>query len=141
MKYDAILTSTAAILTERGKDYGDPNVCFGRIAKLASAFFERPVTEFEIAMIMNFVKLGRVMESPQHVDNWQDLINYTAFAGHFSTEVKRADPTELGLRGVNLPDNALPFAGKKAPPPSKTISEDALKQAMANVSAELDIKE
>ncbi len=43
---------------------------------------------------------------------------------------------EIGLRNVSLPDNALPFAGKKNG--KGAISEDALKQAMANVSAELD---
>lgn len=139
MRYDNILTSSAAILTERGHDYGAPEKCFGRAAALASVFFERQVTAFEIAMVMDFVKTARLMHDKTKVDSWQDKINYAAFAGHFATEIQKADPSELGLRGINLPDNALPFAGKKNG--KGAISEDALKQAMANVSAELDIPE
>lgn len=137
MRYDTILTSSAGILTERGNDYGAPEKCFGRAAALASVFFEREVTSFEVAMIMDFVKTARIMHDKTKVDSWQDKINYAAFAGHFATETPRANPSDLGLRGINLPDNALPFAGKKNG--KGAISEDALKQAMANVSAELDI--
>jgi hypothetical protein len=140
MRYDTILTSSAGILTERGQDYGAPEKCFGRAAALASVFFEREVTPFEIAMVMDFVKTARLMHDKTKVDSWQDKINYAAFAGHFATEQPRANPSDLGLRGINLPDNALPFAGKKNGQ-AKGISEDALKQAMANVSAELDIQE
>lgn len=138
MRYDTILTSSAGILTERGQDYGAPEKCFGRAAALASVFFEREVTPFEIAMVMDFVKTARLMHDKTKIDSWQDKINYAAFAGHFATEQARANPSDLGLRGINLPDNALPFAGKKNGH-AKSISEDALKQAMANVSAELDI--
>lgn len=141
MRYDNILTSSAAILTERGHDYGAPEKCFGRAAALASVFFERQVTAFEIAMVMDFVKTARLMHDKTKVDSWQDKINYAAFAGHFATEIPKADPSELGLRGINLPpdNNTLIFAGKKNA--KNAISEDALKQAMANVSAELDIPE
>ena len=152
MKYDVILTSTASILTERGKDYGDPNICFGRIAKLASVFFERQVTEYEIAMIMHFVKLGRIMESPHKVDNWQDLVNYDAFAGHFATEAQKAvEPEDVGLKGVSFPSSVSHFATKRSPKAASApaelhrsgaaISEDALRQAMDAVSAELDVVE
>jgi hypothetical protein len=110
------------------------------VCALASVFFEREVTPFEIAMVMDFVKTARLMHDKTKVDSWQDKINYAAFAGHFATEQPRANPSDLGLRGINLPDNALPFAGKKNAQ-AKGISEDALKQAMANVSAELDILE
>lgn len=137
MKYDTILMSSAGILSERGNDYGAPDKCFGRAAALASVFFEREVTPFEVAMVMDFVKTARIMHDKTKIDSWQDKINYAAFAGHFATETPRADPSELGLRGISLPDNALPFAGKKNG--KNAISEDALKQAMANVSAELDI--
>lgn len=139
MKYDLLLTSSAGILTERGQEYGAPDKCFGRAAALASVFFEREVTPFEIAMVMDFVKTARIMHDKTKIDSWQDKVNYTAFAGHFATETPRADPSELGLRGINLPENALPFAGKRSV--KGAISEDALKQAMANVSAELDIPE
>jgi hypothetical protein len=80
------------------------------------------------------------MHDKTKIDSWQDKINYVAFAGHFATETPRANPSDLGLRGINLPENTLPFAGKKGAQ-TKAISEDALKQAMANVSAELDIPE
>ena len=137
MKYDAILTSSAAILTERAGDYGAPDKCFGRAASLASVFFERQVTPFEVAMMMDFVKTARLMHDSKKVDSWQDKINYAAFAGHFATEAVKPDPSEFGLRGINLPENALPFAGKKNGK-GVPISEDALLQAMANVDAETD---
>jgi hypothetical protein len=70
MRYDNILTSSAAILTERGHDYGAPEKCFGRAAALASVFFERQVTAFEIAMVMKFEEVKSVLM-------WEVLPSYS----------------------------------------------------------------
>jgi hypothetical protein len=144
MKYDVALRTAAGLLTDRGERYGAPDECFTRIANLASVFFNRQVTEYEVAMMMHFVKLGRAMETRDYVDNYVDGINYLAFATQFSGASKTdpvSVPDEVGIRGAAMPSTISQFAPKRSPKVASAISEDALRQAMDAVSAELDIVE
>jgi len=141
MKYDIALKTAIGLLRDRGERYGEPDACFTRIANLASVFFNRTVTEYEVAMMMHFVKLGRAMETQDYVDNYIDGINYLAFATQFSGASKTdpvSVPDEVGIRGAAMPATVSQFAPKRSP---KAISEDALRQAMDAVSAELDVVE
>ena len=141
MKYDVALKTAAGLLADRGERYGAQDECFTRIANLASVFFNRTVTEYEVAMMMHFVKLGRAMETQDYVDNYIDGINYLAFATQFSGASKTDPvtvPNEVGIRGASMPSSVSHFAPKRSP---KAISEDALRQAMDAVSAELDVVE
>lgn len=141
MKYTEILTSSAATISDRSNKYGTPDDCFGAIAEITGALLGRKVTEYEVAAFQLGTKLGRARMNKSYADNYIDGASYLGFLGHFAMKddmIQKMD--EIGLRNVSLPDNALPFSGRKNGKGS-AISEDALKQAMANVSAELDIPE
>jgi len=141
MKYTEILTSSAAAISDRSNKYGTPDDCFGAIADITGAILGRKVTSYEVAAFQLGTKLGRARMNRTYADNYIDGASYLGFLGHFAMKedaIQKLD--EIGLRNISLPDNALPFAGKKNGQ-AKSISEDALKQAMANVSAELDILE
>ncbi len=140
MKYTEILTSSASTIADRSSKYGTPDDCFDVIAEITGAIIGRKVTSYEVAAFQLGTKLGRARMNRTYADNYFDGASYLGFLGHFAMKedaIQKLD--EIGLRNVSLPDNALPFAGKKNA--KGAISEDALKQAMANVSAELDIPE
>lgn len=85
MHHTEYLFEAAKILTEREQDYGAPEVCFHRIAAIASVTLNRTVTPFEVAQIHIATKLARAVETPGKADTWIDVINYVAFAGNFAT--------------------------------------------------------
>jgi len=71
------------ILAERGEEYGETLFCFNRISRLASIMLGRELTEYDIAIIMVAVKMGRLEEGRNKRDTYIDAINYLAIATEF----------------------------------------------------------
>jgi len=75
----------------RDKAYGPPNKNFERIADLMSAVLgdklREQLTSSDVALVMIAVKLGRLMETPDHWDTWVDIAGYAGCGG----EVSNAD--------------------------------------------------
>ncbi|UJQ86577.1 hypothetical protein SEA_PENGUINLOVER67_55 [Mycobacterium phage PenguinLover67] len=68
-----------AISGERQRDYGPPTASFERIGKMWAAILGLDeVTAEQYAMCMAAVKIGRLIESPNHRDSWMDLAGYAA---------------------------------------------------------------
>lgn len=66
-----------AISGDRQRDYGPPTPSFDRIGKLWAAILGvEEVTAEQYAMCMIAVKLGRLVESPNHRDSWMDIAGY-----------------------------------------------------------------
>ena len=84
MHYRDVLKNCAAILGDRDKKYGDSDACFTRIAKIASIVLDRPISTYDVAIILSCVKLGRIPGDPAYADNYVDLANYAAFSAHFA---------------------------------------------------------
>jgi hypothetical protein len=85
MEYATIMQSAAKTYNERGEQYGDLEGTHYRIAQIASLILGKPVTPYDVAMILHAVKLGRLQEDRSNPDNYIDGINYFAFAGSFIT--------------------------------------------------------
>lgn len=96
MHYKDVLKTAAATLGDRDSSYGDSDACFERIAKIAGAILDRPLSRYDIAVILMAVKLGRIPGNPTHDDNYVDLANYAAFASHFAPP--RLEEQEEALR-------------------------------------------
>jgi hypothetical protein len=74
---ESVLTDALFLVNgDRQRDYGTALENLGRIAKLWSVLFDREVTEEEVAMAMEFVKLARLMKSPDHRDTQVDIAGY-----------------------------------------------------------------
>ena len=56
---------------------------FEQIAVIAGLLIGKPVSKWEVAMILAAVKLRRIAKAPDHADSYVDLINYAAFAASF----------------------------------------------------------
>ena len=135
MKYTEILTSSAAAISDRSNKYGTPDECFGAIAEITGALLGRPVTEYEVAAFQLGTKLGRHRMNKEYSDNYIDGASYIGFLGHFA--MKSAEQfQDYGIKNATVPSSVTAFAPKRS---AKAISEDALRQAMDAVSAELDV--
>lgn len=91
MEYASIMQNAAKTYNERGEQYGNLENTHYRIAQIASLILGRPITPYDVAMIMHAVKLGRLQEDRANPDNYIDGINYFAFAGSFITATQVED--------------------------------------------------
>jgi len=137
MKYQEILTSSAGAINDRSNKYGTPDECFAAIAEITGALLGRPVTEYEVAAFQLGTKLGRHRMNKQYSDNYIDGASYIGFLGHFAMK-EHETLQDYGIKNATVPSSVAPFVPKRSP---KAISEDALRQAMDAVSAELDVVE
>lgn len=80
MNPHAFFEEAAAIIGERGHDYGGIEDNFENIARIANAVLGRALTAHDVAIIMACVKLARMRTSPSKRDNYLDCANYLAFA-------------------------------------------------------------
>jgi hypothetical protein len=85
MEYENIMHSASEMFADRGAQYGDMKATLTRQAKIATLILGKPVTPYEVAMILHATKLGRLEGSRNKADTYIDGINYFAFAASFAT--------------------------------------------------------
>ena len=83
MNHKDILLRTAKTVTERTEVYGDPADTYSRASIISSTILGKEVSRYDVAIIMHAVKLSRTLTSPRHLDNYEDGINFLAFAAEF----------------------------------------------------------
>jgi len=76
----AILTEAAALIDDRGVNYGGIEANFERAAALATLKLNRNISAYDVAIVMESVKDSRRAIAPEHYDSHLDGINYRAFA-------------------------------------------------------------
>lgn len=69
-----------ALLTERGKTYGDAVLTHIRIAEVWSGILQHEVSPYEVALCMAGLKLVRANVNPDHIDSLDDALGYTRIA-------------------------------------------------------------
>jgi hypothetical protein len=75
-----ILTAAAALIDDRGVNYGGIEQNFERAASLATLKLNRTLTAYDVAIVLESVKDARRATCPDHYDSHIDGINYRAFA-------------------------------------------------------------
>jgi len=85
MEYREIMEKTIDIFHDRASQYGDLHDTLDRQAKLATLILNKPVTAYDVAMILHACKLGRLPGDRSNLDSYVDGINYLAFAGMLAT--------------------------------------------------------
>jgi hypothetical protein len=93
MKRDDILhTAQTLINGDRAKDYGDARLNHQRIADgwnvIAMAAFKKygGLQPAHVALMMDWVKTSRLLETLDHEDSWVDKAAYSALGGEFEGE-------------------------------------------------------
>ena len=99
-----------AVLTDRAREYGHPEDCFGRIAALWSAYLGRSVSSADVACMMALLKIARVRANPHHDDSWVDIAGYAACGAecadkmfaYLNGEVKTSPTPAPDIRPENI---------------------------------------
>lgn len=77
-------TAKACVTKDRQATHGKPENTFAAIAAIWSAQLsavrgeEVTITAEEVAALLAGLKLARITQNPQHLDNWVDLAGYAA---------------------------------------------------------------
>lgn len=98
MKRDEILDTAKELISgQRAQDYGDAKSNFDRIAEGWNIIVREamrgdgytpsnefcPITAQHVALMMDWVKTCRLLETPWHADSWIDKCGYSALGGSF----------------------------------------------------------
>lgn len=85
VKASEVLNEAGEILSARGRVYADPVTNHYRIAQLWSTYLEHSVEPHQVAVCMALLKIARTMETPSHLDSWNDGAAYLAIAAECAT--------------------------------------------------------
>lgn len=84
MNANELLQSASDTITIRNHTHGDISDNMRRTGMLLSAYLEIPIHDYQVAIIMQLVKISRTQESPYLLDHWTDLLGYGAIAGELA---------------------------------------------------------
>ena len=84
MKADELLATAGDTIRVRNHTHGDSADNMRRTAMLLSAYLETPIHDYQVAVIMQLVKISRTQESPFVLDHWVDLLGYGSLAGELA---------------------------------------------------------
>ena len=98
MNRDDVLNQARELLKgPRAKDYGDALINHQRIAigwdVIAKTAIKKhgKVTAAHVALMMDWVKTSRLLESIDHKDSWIDKAGYTGLGGEFALKKEEPD--------------------------------------------------
>lgn len=77
-RQECLDAAAKAVLTDRAREYGHPEDCFGLIAALWSRYTERDISSADVAVMMILLKIARIEGNPRHADSWVDIAGYAA---------------------------------------------------------------
>jgi hypothetical protein len=90
MTRDEIIEKAKTLISgQRAADYGDAKDNFDRIAAGWNIIVENangPITAKHVALMMDWVKTARLLETIDHNDSWIDKVGYSALGGSFDAE-------------------------------------------------------
>jgi hypothetical protein len=84
MDANEILQSAGDTIKVRNATHGDVKDNLRRTGMLLSAYLEMPIHDYQVAVIMQLVKISRTQESPYVLDHWIDLVSYGSIAGELA---------------------------------------------------------
>ena len=86
------LAHVAAIIRQRGENYGDARANMAETAKRMSLTLNTTVTSATVCLLMLDVKLARLRATPTHLDSILDLMGYASLLAEIvSTSSDRDD--------------------------------------------------
>ena len=78
MTGEEVLTHAGAIVRDRRRAYGEPELLFERVAQRWSQVVGTKVTPVQVALCLADLKLARLTMDPTHLDSLVDLAGYAA---------------------------------------------------------------
>lgn len=81
-----LLEAHALINGERQKQYGPPQACFHKIARLWSIYLEKDITPADVANLMILLKIARQAQGTGSGDSYVDIAGYAGLAGDMARD-------------------------------------------------------
>ena len=82
---EAVLdTAKKLICGDRAASYGPAYDMYERIASGWSVIMGTPVTKEQVGMMMVWMKISRLVNTPGHTDSWVDVAGYAALTAEIS---------------------------------------------------------
>jgi hypothetical protein len=78
MTGEELLQHAAAVVRDRRRSYGEPELLFQRVAERWSQVLGTKVTAAQVAICLCDLKLARLTVDPRHLDSLVDLAGYAA---------------------------------------------------------------
>lgn len=87
-----LLDKAKEIITkDRAATHGEAEDSFSDIARLWTAYLDRPINSLDVAVLMSLFKIARIKTNSAHEDNWIDLVGYSALGGEIAASRKSPD--------------------------------------------------
>ena len=87
MKTEEILQVSADLVSgDRAKTYGDKKKLHDEIARYWSTYLGVNITAENVAICMLLLKVARTKTGSSHMDNFIDMVGYSAIAGEIHDE-------------------------------------------------------
>ena len=78
MTGEELLQHAAAVVRDRRRTYGEPELLFARVAERWSQHLGTQVTATQVALCLCDLKLARLTIDPRHLDSLVDVAGYAA---------------------------------------------------------------
>ena len=78
MTGEDLLAHAAAVVRDRRRTYGEPELLFARVAERWAQVLDTKVTAAQVALCLCDLKLARLTVDPRHLDSLVDLAGYAA---------------------------------------------------------------
>jgi len=78
MTGEELLAHAAAVVRDRRRTYGEPELLFARVAERWSQHLGTKVTPAQVALCLCDLKLARLTVDPRHLDSLVDVAGYAA---------------------------------------------------------------
>lgn len=132
MDHKELLISTARVIDERGREYGDMRETHDRIARIATDVLGKEISAYDVAIVHHATKLARIRKNPQHLDSYRDGNAYLAFGAELAGASENPPPVQATLPLPKLSDEYSPRGAGLA-----AIS-NVLSEAMAEAGADIN---
>lgn len=92
MRVRVLVDAAGIISTDRNATHGNPEDCFANIARLWSAYLDKPVSPEDVCHLMSLLKIARTQTNPAFVmDNYVDSVGYQGIAGELRASTEGAE--------------------------------------------------
>ena len=78
MTGEELLVHAAAVIRDRRRTYGEPELLFARVAERWSQHLGTKVTATQVTLCLADLKLARLTIDPTHLDSLVDVAGYAA---------------------------------------------------------------
>ena len=85
---EILAAAEKCVCGDRDKSYGSPEDSFNTIARLWTAYYEKPFNAVDVAAMLALLKIARIHTGNGKADNWIDLAGYAACGGEIESANK-----------------------------------------------------